>query len=82
MLKVISSKKGPPTLINNSTYLHSRYDPEKEAFRFIKNIINTSSPSCIIVLGAGIGYLIKAINELFPDSVIISIFYSEFISFS
>lgn len=44
-----------------STYLHSRYDPVKEANRFAENI--SSDDTLVVIYGFGFGYHIEAILE-------------------
>jgi hypothetical protein len=77
MLKLQQSKSGRPTLVYNNTFLHSRYDPEKEAVRFINESLKGENPSIVILLGAGLGYLADALCKALPFSKNIFIYYSE-----
>ena len=77
MLKVISSKTGKLTLAYNNMFLHSKYDPEKEADRFIKESLKDDNPSVVILLGAGIGYLSRELKKMSPYSKQILIYYSK-----
>ncbi len=77
MLKVISSKTGKLTLAYNNMFLHSKYNPEKEAYRFIKESLKDDNPSIVILLGAGIGYLARELKKVSPHSKHILIYYSR-----
>ncbi len=80
MLEIISSRTGHPTATLEGIHLHSAYDPAAEAERFIKQIIKDDKPSTIILLGAGLGYIIRAVQCKFPYAKLIPVFYSEEIS--
>jgi hypothetical protein len=58
----------------NGKNIHSKYNPEREAERFI-NAYKLQNPSIIILLGAGLGYIQKFLIKLFPDIDILAIFY-------
>lgn len=63
-----------PTLkiiLNNKTfYLHSRYNPVKEANNQV-NSFSASPYDIIIVLGVGLGYHIKELRKKFPENFIV-----------
>lgn len=77
MFNLQPSKCGKPTLVYNNNFLHSRYDPEKEAERFINESLKNEHPSLVLLLGAGLGYLSDRLKNTLPDSKHIFIFYSE-----
>ncbi len=79
MLKICFSKTGKPTLAYNNNFLHSKYDPEKEANRFIKESLHDEHPQVVILLGAGIGYLSSELDKVLPRSKLILVYYSEII---
>ena len=59
------SKAGPPTLAapasdGRTVWLHSRYDPRKQAEQFAQQTIDLEKPS-IVLTGMGLGYLAEAI---------------------
>jgi len=64
----LSRNKLPTAKINGIRY-HSTYDPQREAIRFLENALGTPNshlPLCLIIIGAGLGYLetaAKAINS-------------------
>jgi hypothetical protein len=72
MLQIFSAKNGMPTASCNGVNLHSSYNPEREALRFIQNAI-TEQPAVIIFIAGGIGYLEQSARTLFPEVRIISV---------
>lgn len=69
-----NTKINSPTLkiiLNNKTfYLHSKYDPIKEANNQV-NSFSASSDDIIIVLGVGLGYHIKELRKKFPKNFVV-----------
>jgi len=51
-----------PTLKYGEKYIHSKYDPIKEA-KFILSKHNLQEYSMVMIFGAGLGYLVDAIKE-------------------
>ena len=76
MLKITSSRSGHPILKWGNTSFQSSYDPIKEAGRFIREALEEEEPSCIILLGPGLGYLTRAIHQRLPHCRIICLYYS------
>jgi len=76
MLEIIPTKTNLPTAVINGQSLHSRYDPSKEAQRFVKSSLSGEYPSVVIFLGAGLGYTASLIKETFPQAKLICIYYS------
>jgi hypothetical protein len=66
VLEVLQTPSGLPTARLQGTYLHSRYDPMKEARRIVASG-TVSAPAAAIVLGFGLGYLAEAYCEQHPD---------------
>lgn len=87
-VKVVAAKNGLPTLVleqNGSVqYIHSKYDPQREAATFIEQFANEvlSKYKHIIFYGVGLGYHIEEfINRYSPEKISIyepnpEIFYS------
>lgn len=67
------TKNGLPTIRvvkeERIVYLHSRYDPEKEARRWVEHQTSylTEMPDRFLVVGMGAGHHIKALHQRFPD---------------
>ena len=80
-LKIETSAAGPPTLIVNGIYIHSRRDPELEARRLVERAVEsynagmspggTPGDAPAIVLGFGLGYAVCALAAKFPQRPII-----------
>jgi hypothetical protein len=77
MLEPVSSRSGQPIARIKGTHLHSPYDPEKEARRFVRESIKQPNPSTILLLGAGLGYLYREISHSFPNARVVVVFYHE-----
>ena len=60
----------------NGKNIHSKYNPVREAERFIKASIETI-PSLIVLLGAGLGYVQEQAVIRFPGIPVISVFYDD-----
>jgi len=69
-LEVFPARNGSMTALykkeGKSIYIHSRYDPEKEAERFVSNL-NIEGIDSIIVLGFGLGYHVKTLFNKIRD---------------
>ncbi|WP_198006296.1 motility associated factor glycosyltransferase family protein [Alkaliphilus oremlandii] len=71
--KLIENKdKSLNIIINNKMYLHSRYNPIKEAKIWIEGITLENEDS-IIILGLGLGYYLQDLVEKFKGKKIIII---------
>ncbi len=76
MIKTKIGPKGKRYAIVDNVRLHSPYYPQREADRFVR-IHLQSPPAKIILLGPGLGYLIKSLQKLFPSTDIIAVFYEK-----
>jgi len=64
-LSIEPSASGLPTAQLNGAYLHSRYDPRKEAGRLLEAELGTR-PASAVFLGFGLGYLPEAFAARHP----------------
>ena len=65
MFEMERSKTGYVTLRYNGKYIHSKYNPVKEAEQFANNNYNViENNSTVVVYGLGLGYHILALNKL------------------
>jgi hypothetical protein len=71
-LEILQTPSGYPSARLDGTYLHSRYDPMKEARRIVRAAV-VPSCSAAVVLGFGLGYLAEAFGEYRPDKPLIVI---------
>ncbi|WP_084243363.1 motility associated factor glycosyltransferase family protein [Planomicrobium okeanokoites] len=64
------SKNGLPTLRmlvdERNQYIHSKYDPEKEAVKLINQINDIDESKHVLFIGAGLGYHIRQLLTKFP----------------
>lgn len=65
------AKSGVPTLKiamdGKTQYMHSKYDPQQDAERFINNFRDETYKH-VLFLGVGLGYHIKKFLEMYPDT--------------
>ena len=61
----------------NPTSLHSRFDPDKEARRFLEREIDSDEVSTALLIAPGMNYLGKAVRERWPAAKIVSLFGSR-----
>lgn len=76
MLVVRPSRTGAPTALCNGVSLHSPYDPEREAERFVAAGVGRDAPGTIVVLGEGIGHITRAARTLYPGARVLSLHYA------
>jgi len=60
--------------------LHSPYDPAREAERFAEAALGPETPSTVVVLGEGLGYLTRWVRGVHPSARVLKVHYSEEIS--
>ena len=59
--------------MEKSAQLHSRYNPQAEAARYIDSLDLKENIECFILIEPGLGYLVSALREKFIDSKIIAL---------
>lgn len=82
-IEVVQSKAGRPIPVVNGKLLHSRYDPESEAARWVsEKLAKKPTARIVLVLGLGFGYHIRALRDLMPPGSQIVVFepVSEIVS--
>ena len=77
MLEIGTARSGNRTARIDATHVHSPYDPQKEARRFVRQTLHDRNPSIILLLGAGLGYLYEEMRRSYPAARILVVFYSE-----
>ncbi|NLM01210.1 MAG: DUF115 domain-containing protein [Treponema sp.] len=76
------ARNGLLTYSINNIYLHSSYNPIKEAERFVNSIEYNFIPEMIIITEPGISYCADFFRQRFPNTQLIAIRYSnDFIKF-
>jgi hypothetical protein len=63
MEKILPAKNGFPTALYGGRYLHSSYDPEKEAVRFSRSSGQFPDGSIVLLLGEALGYLARQLRR-------------------
>ncbi|TGK96360.1 DUF115 domain-containing protein [Leptospira brenneri] len=61
--ELTKSKTGDPTLELDGVWIHSRFDPKKEAERFATELPHDGSERIYLLFGAGLGYIIPFLME-------------------
>lgn len=75
-MKLVDTKDGNKTLSIDGKFIHSKYSPLKEAEKFIS--ANLKTDTTLVLLGPGLGYTFKVLEETHPNIEIISIpFHKE-----
>jgi hypothetical protein len=79
--RVETASDGTPTLCKDGRYIHSRYNPSREAERSISLFQpGIDNPKWIIIIGEGLGYICEAMHRKFPDAFLIPLFFHPLIS--
>lgn len=68
------ARNGLPSLVQNGTWIHSRYDPWKEACQAAAILDCPDHSRVLLVLNPGLGYLSQALAERFPDKLVLSLY--------
>lgn len=64
--KIEFARNGQKTLLLNSKYIYSKYNPQNDIERFLGNEIKPDS-SCFLMIGLGLGYHIDYILKKIPQ---------------
>lgn len=70
-----NSKNGGKTCTVNNQYLHSKYNPQQEAHKFVSSIDCPFNPSCVLVLGPCLSYCAPELARRFPSVPLYAIQY-------
>lgn len=71
LVKIVESKNGMANLmLNSGEWIHSRYNPEKEAERWV-NGLDVKDKDTILVMGLGLGYYLDYLVEKYNDKKLI-----------
>ncbi|MDT3779516.1 DUF3880 domain-containing protein [Nitrospira sp. MA-1] len=66
-LSIHPAKSGMPTALVNSRYLHSAYDPVREAGRWAEERVkDCQAGETIVLLGVGLLYHVEALRQMLP----------------
>jgi hypothetical protein len=67
------------TADGRNLFLHSRYDPVREASEFCKSL-ERNEAACVVLCGLGLGYHIKALTETFGDEIVILVIEPDLVT--
>ena len=77
MLLIEAAKSGSPIATWNGQTLNSRYDPEREANRFVEAQVSSAPGSYGVIIGETLGYLARAFTEKTGSQKCIQIFFDD-----
>ncbi len=69
----VTSRTGAVSCHAAGVWLHSRFDPEREAERLVSDAIGESKPSTVVLLGPCLDYLSAVIRRLVPGVKLIAV---------
>jgi hypothetical protein len=72
-MHILSAKNGSPVLAEGKIWLHSRYNPEAEAEKYIASLELPQDITHFILIECASGYIIPVLKTKFPDAVIFSL---------
>jgi hypothetical protein len=73
MIQILPAKNGSPALLYGKTWLHSRYNPEAEAEKYVNSLGIAEGITHFILIECALGYVIPVLRAKFPGSVIFSL---------
>ncbi|MBR4004763.1 MAG: DUF115 domain-containing protein [Treponema sp.] len=76
-IKYENARNGDKICSIDGIKLHSAYDPQKEAERFVNGLSCTFSPTHIVITGPALSYCVKFLRKRFDKAVLIAIHYSD-----
>ena len=75
MITLFTAKSGKISARAGDKIIHSKYDPEREAQRFVGEKLRKRT-TAVIILGSGLGYVYEAVKRRAPEAKLISVSYS------
>jgi hypothetical protein len=75
---LVASRAGPPACRAGEAWLHSRFDPSREADRFAAASLGDGRPPAVVLLGPCLGYLGEAVRRILPRATLVSVQHSPF----
>ncbi|MDR1316449.1 MAG: DUF115 domain-containing protein [Spirochaetales bacterium] len=78
MEKVLPARNGLPTALYRGCYLHSSYDPEKEALRFSASSGRFSEGPVVVLIGEALGYLSRQLRRDNPGIRLLPVYCSAY----
>ena len=75
-IRFFTAKSGLPTCAANGTNLHSSYDPEREAERFVDAMSPPFNPQYVLVTEPALSYCAQFFRKRFPAAVLVAVRYA------
>jgi hypothetical protein len=72
-MQIFSARNGSPVLFHEKTWLHSPYNPEAEAEKYIASLGLAENTTHFILIECALGYIIPVLKKKFPDAVVFSL---------
>lgn len=76
-LEFLPAKNSSQSAKVNGIFLHSSYNPEAEAERFVQNLQADFKPTCLVILEGGLGYCLPFLRKRFPYAKIVCVRYCD-----
>lgn len=72
---ILAARTGAPTAVVGDRALHSRFDPRKEAERYLASRAAAipKHPRVLVILGVGLGYLVEAVRVRWPSARVLGV---------
>lgn len=77
MIYFEKAKNGSPTCRTEGQYLHSKYNPQDEAEKFIQSLRPDFNPFCIIIAGPCLSYCIEPLQKRFASVPLYAVQYAS-----
>ncbi len=74
MIEVHSTRSGKKTASIHGKALHSAYDPETQARRYVERSLTEAQPSVVLIIGECMGYVSNAVKDALPSTKIIAFY--------
>jgi hypothetical protein len=71
-MRIFPAKNGSPVLVEGKTWLHSKYNPEAEAEKYIASLELPRDTTHFILIECASGYIIPVLKTKFPDTAVFS----------
>ena len=73
-ISIEQARSGEPSATIGSVRIHSIYNPDREAEKFLRAHLADISPNAsIVIIGAALGYIDRVLKRIRPDCSIIAI---------
>ena len=78
----LTAKNGSPTCKIGSVYIHSAYNPQREAERFADSVDPSFIPAYIVIIEPALSYCVQPLRSRFPKAKLLAVRFSTVFSSS